>query len=48
VYIDNEWLSGAWNHNRWLYTAITRAKKSVQLIQSKYFKIVKDESNTEH
>jgi exodeoxyribonuclease-5 len=41
VYIDCGWLSDAWNKSRWLYTAITRAKKKVEIIKSNQFKIIK-------
>lgn len=40
VYIDCDWLSPNWNHARWLYTAITRAKKRVELKNSSYFNII--------
>lgn len=40
VYIDASWLSDKWNKARWLYTAITRAKKKVELKRSNHFKIV--------
>jgi len=39
VYIDCDWLSDKWNHARWLYTAITRAKKRVELKSSRYFQL---------
>jgi len=39
VYIDCDWLSPKWNHARWLYTAITRAKKRVELKNSQYFQL---------
>jgi len=39
VYIDCDWLSPKWNHARWLYTAITRAKKRVELKNSNYFQL---------
>lgn len=39
VYIDCDWLSDKWHHARWLYTAITRAKKKVELKSSKYFQL---------
>ena len=41
VYIDCGWLSNAWNKSRWLYTAVTRAKKKIELIKSTQFKIIK-------
>lgn len=40
VYIDASWLSDAWNHSRWMYTAITRAKKKVELMRNKYIKLI--------
>jgi hypothetical protein len=40
VYIDASWLAPAWNKARWLYTAITRAKKKVELCNSREFQIV--------
>jgi energy-coupling factor transporter ATP-binding protein EcfA2 len=40
VYIDCGWLSNNWNKCRWLYTAITRAKKKVEIINSSQFKII--------
>lgn len=40
VYIDCDWLSDKWNQSRWLYTAITRAKKKVELKSSRYFKLI--------
>ena len=43
VYIDCDWLSPHWNHARWLYTAITRAKKRVELKNSSYFNIIPKE-----
>ena len=39
VYIDCDWLSEKWNHARWLYTAITRAKKRVELKASRYIQV---------
>ena len=46
VFIDGGWLSDAWNHSRWFYTAITRAKKDVQMLESFYFKKVDDETGS--
>lgn len=40
VYVDVSWLSDAWNKARWLYTAITRAKKKVEVRRSHQFQIV--------
>jgi exodeoxyribonuclease-5 len=40
VYIDCDWLSDNWNKARWLYTAITRAKKKVELKFSNQFKVI--------
>lgn len=40
VYIDCDWLSDKWNKARWMYTAITRARKKVELKMSNQFKIV--------
>ena len=40
VYIDADWLSDAWNKARWMYTAVTRAKKNVEIKFSNEFKIV--------
>ena len=31
VYIDADWISDKWNKNRWIYTAITRAKSKVRI-----------------
>lgn len=42
VYIDCGWLSNNWNKCRWLYTAITRAKKKIEIIKSSQFKLIKD------
>jgi len=36
VYIDASWLMPAWDSARWFYTAITRAKKKVQVTENKY------------
>jgi ATP-dependent exoDNAse (exonuclease V) alpha subunit len=43
IYIDAKWLSDSWNKARWMYTAITRAKKRVELMQSSQFKLIKNE-----
>jgi GTPase SAR1 family protein len=40
VYVDASWLSPAWDKARWLYTALTRAKKKVELCRSNQFQIV--------
>jgi hypothetical protein len=40
VYIDASWLSDAWDKARWLYTAITRSKRKVEIKKSNHFKIV--------
>jgi len=40
VYIDCDWLSDNWNKSRWLYTAVTRAKKRVEIKQSNQFQLV--------
>jgi len=40
VYIDADWLSDKWNKARWMYTAITRAKKKVEIKFSNQFKVV--------
>lgn len=42
VYIDCGWLSNNWNKCRWLYTAITRAKKKIEIIKSSQFKLIKN------
>lgn len=39
VYINADWLSDNWNKSRWFYTAITRAKKKVELKQSNQYQI---------
>jgi len=39
VYIDCDWLHAKWSHPRWLYTAVTRARKKVELRRSQYFKL---------
>lgn len=39
VYIHPTKLSNNWNHTRWFYTAITRAKKSVEIIKSNYLNV---------
>jgi len=41
VYIDCDWLSDAWNKSRWLYTALTRAKKKVEIKRSNQFSTIK-------
>jgi ATP-dependent exoDNAse (exonuclease V) alpha subunit len=38
VYIDAEWLMEEWDAAKWFYTAITRAKKNVELTINKYLK----------
>jgi tRNA A37 threonylcarbamoyladenosine biosynthesis protein TsaE len=40
VYIDGSWLSDAWSKGRWFYTALTRAKKKVELKMSNQFTLV--------
>ena len=40
VYIDCDWLSDKWNKARWMYTAVTRARKKVELKISNQFKII--------
>tara|TARA_R110001599_G_scaffold336032_2_gene553427 strand:+ start:3844 stop:5211 length:1368 start_codon:yes stop_codon:yes gene_type:complete len=40
VYIDANWLSDSWNKARWMYTAITRATKKVELKISNQFQII--------
>lgn len=40
VYIDAGWLMPVWDSAKWFYTAITRAKCKVEVIQNKYLKIV--------
>jgi tRNA A37 threonylcarbamoyladenosine biosynthesis protein TsaE len=40
VYIDCDWLSDSWNKARWMYTAITRAKKKIELKNSNQFQII--------
>ena len=39
VYIDAYWMMPVWDNAKWFYTAITRAKKNVQLIKNKYLLI---------
>ncbi len=39
VFISSPFLMDVWDHARWFYTAITRAKKKVQLINNSYLKI---------
>jgi len=39
VYINSDWLSDSWNKSRWYYTAITRAKKKVELKMSNNYQI---------
>lgn len=39
VFISAPFLMDVWDHARWFYTAITRAKKKVQLINNSYLKI---------
>lgn len=41
VYIDCGYLNNSWNKARWLYTAITRAKKKIELKNSYQFKLTK-------
>jgi exodeoxyribonuclease-5 len=40
VYIDASWLSDKWDKARWLYTAITRSKRKVELKNSNQFQVV--------
>ena len=39
VYIDASWLMPVWNHAKWFYTAITRAKSKVEVTNNKYLSI---------
>jgi hypothetical protein len=39
VFISAPFLMKEWNHARWFYTAITRAKEKVQMIANPYLKI---------
>lgn len=39
VYINSDWLSDSWNKSRWYYTAITRAKKTIELKISNNYQI---------
>lgn len=39
VYIDGYWLMPVWDSAKWFYTAITRAKQKVEIIQNKYLKM---------
>lgn len=39
IYIDAPFLSESWNHARWFYTAISRAKSNVELLPTKYLTI---------
>ncbi len=41
IYIDAPFLMEAWNYARWFYTAITRAKKKVELKPTRFIKILK-------
>jgi hypothetical protein len=38
VFIDGQWLMSSWDSARWYYTAITRGKKKVQVVENKYLK----------
>jgi len=40
IYIDASWLMPIWNHARWFYTAITRAKLKVEIKKTAYLKII--------
>ena len=40
VYIDFDFCSPKWDPRRWLYTAVTRATKEVNLLPSKYFDFI--------
>jgi energy-coupling factor transporter ATP-binding protein EcfA2 len=42
VYINADWLSDQWDNARWLYTALTRAKKKVEIKKSNYFRVAID------
>jgi hypothetical protein len=42
VYIDAPFLSESWNYAKWFYTAITRAKKKVELKPTRFIKILKN------
>lgn len=39
VYIDAGWLMPVWDHAKWFYTAITRAKCKVEVTNNKYLRI---------
>ena len=39
VYIDAGWLMPVWDHAKWFYTAITRAKCKVEVTNNRYLKI---------
>ena len=39
VYIDANWMMPIWDNAKWFYTAITRAKNKVEIINNQYLKI---------
>lgn len=41
IYVDAPFLMQVWNHARWFYTAITRAKKSVEILPTAFIRIKK-------
>lgn len=42
VFIDAPWLMDVWNEAKWFYTAITRAKKKVELKPTRYINLKKE------
>lgn len=43
VYIDGQWMSDKWDTGKWYYTAITRAKKKVEVKVNPYLHIVEED-----
>ena len=39
VYIDAYWLMPVWDHAKWFYTAITRAKNKVEINNTPYLNV---------
>ncbi len=39
IYIDAPFLSESWNHARWFYTAISRAKSNVELLPTRFLTV---------
>lgn len=40
VYIDAGWLAPSWNKARWFYTAITRAKQTIEIKKSNEYELI--------